>query len=240
MPLAAALQNSHQNGGRVFLIFVADPRTVRLCRTCPISYRPRRTLEPETANYDRYSGVVVIEVASGNGSIVEQRAGPASAKQPSVPRTPTCILDSAASRLKRSTLANAGNSLLAQPICDGAPGEETPRGLPTSKQQCRRAGKIDKTRLAILTKFRRVAAACQSRNNDCPESSLRKGKMIAVAMDVPCCATINRRSPAGCPVSGSKRMSNRILAGFVVPQSDCLVHRWTAASRRPVGELQRV
>jgi hypothetical protein len=28
---------------------------------------------------------------------------------------------------------------------------------------CRRAGKIDKTRLARLTKFRRVAAACQSR-----------------------------------------------------------------------------
>jgi hypothetical protein len=28
-PLAARLQNSHQNGGRVFLIFVADPnRTV--------------------------------------------------------------------------------------------------------------------------------------------------------------------------------------------------------------------
>jgi hypothetical protein len=27
------LQNSHQNGGRDFLIFVADPRTVRLCTT---------------------------------------------------------------------------------------------------------------------------------------------------------------------------------------------------------------
>jgi hypothetical protein len=33
MPLPAALQNSHQNGGPVFLIFVADPRTVRLCTT---------------------------------------------------------------------------------------------------------------------------------------------------------------------------------------------------------------
>jgi hypothetical protein len=31
-PLAARLQNSHQNGGRVFLIFVADPRIARLCR----------------------------------------------------------------------------------------------------------------------------------------------------------------------------------------------------------------
>ena len=31
MPLPAGLQNSHQNGGRVFLIFVADPRTIRLC-----------------------------------------------------------------------------------------------------------------------------------------------------------------------------------------------------------------
>ena len=29
MPLAAALQNSHQDGGRVFLIFVSDPRTAR-------------------------------------------------------------------------------------------------------------------------------------------------------------------------------------------------------------------
>ncbi len=28
MPLPATLQNSHQNGGRVFLIFVADPRTI--------------------------------------------------------------------------------------------------------------------------------------------------------------------------------------------------------------------
>jgi hypothetical protein len=27
MPLAAGLQNSHQNGGCIFLIFVADPRT---------------------------------------------------------------------------------------------------------------------------------------------------------------------------------------------------------------------
>jgi hypothetical protein len=26
------LQNSHQNGGSVFLIFVADPRTIRVCR----------------------------------------------------------------------------------------------------------------------------------------------------------------------------------------------------------------
>jgi hypothetical protein len=33
---------------------------------------------------------------------------------------------------------------------------------------------------------------------------------------------------------------HRILAGFVVPQSDCLARRWTPASRRPVGELQRV
>jgi hypothetical protein len=33
MPLAAALQNSHQDGGRVFLNFVADPRTARLCNS---------------------------------------------------------------------------------------------------------------------------------------------------------------------------------------------------------------
>ena len=31
--LAAGLQDSHRNGGRVFLIFVADPRTVRLCNS---------------------------------------------------------------------------------------------------------------------------------------------------------------------------------------------------------------
>ena len=30
-PPPACLQNSHQNGGRVFLIFVAGPRTARLC-----------------------------------------------------------------------------------------------------------------------------------------------------------------------------------------------------------------
>jgi hypothetical protein len=33
MPLAAALQNSHQDGGRVFLNFGADPRTARLCNS---------------------------------------------------------------------------------------------------------------------------------------------------------------------------------------------------------------
>jgi hypothetical protein len=34
MPLPAGLQNSHQNGGSVFLIFVADPRT-----GCPTTVR---------------------------------------------------------------------------------------------------------------------------------------------------------------------------------------------------------
>jgi hypothetical protein len=29
--LPAAVRNSHRNGGSVFLIFVADPRTTRLC-----------------------------------------------------------------------------------------------------------------------------------------------------------------------------------------------------------------
>jgi hypothetical protein len=32
MYLPGRLQNSHRNGGRVFLTFVADPRTVRLFR----------------------------------------------------------------------------------------------------------------------------------------------------------------------------------------------------------------
>jgi hypothetical protein len=31
MPLPTGFQNSHQNGGQVLLIFVADPRTTRLC-----------------------------------------------------------------------------------------------------------------------------------------------------------------------------------------------------------------
>src|ERR1700694_2429864 len=38
MALPAGLQNSHQNGGRVFLIFVADPRTVRLCMTLSLAF----------------------------------------------------------------------------------------------------------------------------------------------------------------------------------------------------------
>jgi hypothetical protein len=37
IPLPAGLQNSHQNGGRVFLIFVADPTTTRLYRTLKVS-----------------------------------------------------------------------------------------------------------------------------------------------------------------------------------------------------------
>jgi hypothetical protein len=32
MLLPAGLQNSHENGGSVFLIFVADPITGRLCK----------------------------------------------------------------------------------------------------------------------------------------------------------------------------------------------------------------
>jgi hypothetical protein len=31
-PLPARMQNSRPNDGRIFLIFMADPRTVRLCR----------------------------------------------------------------------------------------------------------------------------------------------------------------------------------------------------------------
>src|ERR1700733_2673816 len=37
-PLPASLQNSHQNGGRVFLIFVANPRTKRLCSSVSRMY----------------------------------------------------------------------------------------------------------------------------------------------------------------------------------------------------------
>jgi hypothetical protein len=43
MPLPAAMQNYHQNGGGVFLNFVADPRTVRLC-TIPRSYEQRHVV----------------------------------------------------------------------------------------------------------------------------------------------------------------------------------------------------
>ena len=38
MHLPVRLQNSHRNGGRVFLIFVADPRTGRSGRTRPREY----------------------------------------------------------------------------------------------------------------------------------------------------------------------------------------------------------
>jgi hypothetical protein len=33
IPLLAGMQTSHRTGGSGFLVFVADPRTVRLCRT---------------------------------------------------------------------------------------------------------------------------------------------------------------------------------------------------------------
>jgi hypothetical protein len=40
----ACLPNSHEDGGRVFLTFVADPRTVRLYLTVlPRCYRPLRS-----------------------------------------------------------------------------------------------------------------------------------------------------------------------------------------------------
>jgi hypothetical protein len=42
MPLAAALQNSHRNGGRVFLIFVADARNRRLCSSASRKFLPAR------------------------------------------------------------------------------------------------------------------------------------------------------------------------------------------------------
>ena len=41
LALPAALRNSHRNGGSVFLIFVADPITVRLCRNLSTPSRPR-------------------------------------------------------------------------------------------------------------------------------------------------------------------------------------------------------
>src|ERR1700751_89817 len=47
MPLTAALQNSHRNGGRVFLIFVANPRTMRSC-----SSAARAGGTSQHANYD--------------------------------------------------------------------------------------------------------------------------------------------------------------------------------------------
>jgi hypothetical protein len=42
MLLPADLQNSHQNDGRIFLIFVADPITIRLCRSQSPQQEPLR------------------------------------------------------------------------------------------------------------------------------------------------------------------------------------------------------
>jgi hypothetical protein len=66
---------------------------------------------------------------------------------------------------------------------------------------------------------------------------LGKGEMIALAVDVLCCATMNRRSPPWLAGGRPREVSNRILTGFDVSQSSCLVHRWTTASGRPVGEI---
>src|ERR1700722_19635716 len=53
--LPAALQNSHRNGGPVFLIFVADPRTVRSC-----SSAARAGGTSQHASYDAWSSAALI------------------------------------------------------------------------------------------------------------------------------------------------------------------------------------
>jgi hypothetical protein len=67
MLLPGGLQNSHRNGGRVFLIFVADPITVRLCTfnlwpTCHRGQRPPcgacHVLGPEVGASARPSSLV--------------------------------------------------------------------------------------------------------------------------------------------------------------------------------------
>ncbi|MDT5345574.1 MAG: hypothetical protein QOE52_4758 [Mycobacterium sp.] len=60
MPLPATLQNSHQNGGRIFLIFVADPRTVRLpARKCACSgIRAETRTHARPATWQRAPGHV--------------------------------------------------------------------------------------------------------------------------------------------------------------------------------------
>jgi hypothetical protein len=50
LSLPAALRNSHRNGGRVFLIFVANPRTVRSC-----SSATRTGGTSQRATYDAWS-----------------------------------------------------------------------------------------------------------------------------------------------------------------------------------------
>jgi hypothetical protein len=58
--LPARLQNSHQNGGRLFLIFVADPRTVRSCR----SQAPVGDVSVDQVSTARR--VVVMRTSAGN------------------------------------------------------------------------------------------------------------------------------------------------------------------------------
>jgi hypothetical protein len=61
VPLPAALQTSHQNGGRIFLIFVANPRNLRLCmkhlRSSTGSPTPGSIWSGESRRHDERSGV---------------------------------------------------------------------------------------------------------------------------------------------------------------------------------------
>ena len=87
MPLAAALQNSHQDGGGVFLIFVADPRTVRLCNNDRFGSTGRRLS-------DRVRGEAVgaegrcpagLAVAGGTSSRNALTIGTSTAVSPEMP-----------------------------------------------------------------------------------------------------------------------------------------------------------
>lgn len=57
MSLRAALQNSHHNGGQVFLIFVADPITVGLHKTAADIHGPWLARDvPESVRLRRWGG----------------------------------------------------------------------------------------------------------------------------------------------------------------------------------------
>ena len=65
MALAVRLQNSHQNGGRVFLIFVADPTTARWCTN---RFRSRSARFGIGSNVGLALGTLCVQVLDAAGA----------------------------------------------------------------------------------------------------------------------------------------------------------------------------
>jgi len=75
MPLPAGLQNSHGNGRRSFLIFVADPRTVRLCMKRPAVSRPELEVPPLFLASACQPHALTAAIQSSNHVLVEANKG---------------------------------------------------------------------------------------------------------------------------------------------------------------------